>query len=53
MAGIGLAPALFTFCKIDKGTPYHHEIAELWKEARRLVRKTSGDLMVLRLAGTS
>jgi hypothetical protein len=39
-----LLVALYRFHKIDQGTPHHHEIAELWKQARGLLRKTAGDL---------
>lgn len=35
---------LYRLHGIEKGTPHHHEIVELWTEVRGLLRRTSGDL---------
>lgn len=39
-----LLGAAYRFYRVQKGRPHHHEIVELWTEARGLLRRTSGDL---------
>jgi hypothetical protein len=39
-----LLAQLYAYHKIEKGTPHHHELVELWKEPQGLLRRTSGVL---------